>query len=159
MLKISDEIRFWKYVQKTENCWIWIGNKFPNKYGQFSIKSYPVLAHRFSYELAYGEISSPDLFVCHKCDNNPCVNPEHLFLGTQKENIQDMISKGRINRKGNNSHCHILAEEDVISIRKRYNNGNGESVLDIFKDYKHLIATRETIRTICLNLAWKSVYV
>ena len=42
---------------------------------------------------------------------------------------------------------------------KRYNNGNGESVLDIFKDYKHLIATRETIRTICLNLAWKSVYV
>jgi hypothetical protein len=88
-----------------------------------------VKAHRFSYELANGPI--PDgLFVCHKCDNPKCVRPDHLFLGTNQDNVTDMVRKGRhvpnaagINvPRGNNHHWAILTEEQVHEIRKRYAN-------------------------------------
>jgi hypothetical protein len=150
----SVEERFWKYVNKTDYCWIWSGGKYSNGYGSLAINTYPVLAHRFSYELHFGKIN-PNLLVCHKCDNPSCVNPEHLFLGTQKDNLQDMIFKNRLNRKGEKSNNHILSKDDVISIRKRYNEGG--SVTEIFNDYKNLIANRESIRSICKNLSWTNI--
>lgn len=92
---IEDSIaRFWTKVEKTENgCWVFGGKK--GVYGQLRIgKDVIVVAHRFSWELHYGEI--PDgLFVLHHCDNLPCVRPDHLFLGRQKDNIRDMFMKGR----------------------------------------------------------------
>jgi hypothetical protein len=85
--------RFWKKVQKTDSCWVWIGG-LSHSYGWMGINSRHVLAHRISWELHNGPI--PDgLYVCHHCDNPPCVRPDHLFLGTHDDNMNDKISKGR----------------------------------------------------------------
>lgn len=92
-------IRFNKKIKKQENeCWEWIGarNKF-NEYGAIRINNENFSAHRMSYAIANGEIPD-DLCVCHKCDNPPCVNPDHLFLGTQEQNIRDSCQKGRMSR-------------------------------------------------------------
>lgn len=89
--------RFWSKVAFTANpnkCWEWQAGKTKYGYGELMIKNKQVYAHRLSWELTYGEI--PDgLFVCHKCDNPKCVNPNHLFLGTNLDNVRDMVSKGR----------------------------------------------------------------
>lgn len=86
-------ITFFKHIQFTETCWIW-DTQQKHGYGQLRAFGKLYRAHRFSYELHFGPIPE-GLFVCHKCDNPPCVNPDHLFLGTAKDNIQDMIAKGR----------------------------------------------------------------
>ena len=90
--------RFEAKFEKTEGCWEWNGAKIINglPYGLFrKIRKKPMkLAHRCSYEFYIGRIEV-GLCVLHRCDNPGCVNPEHLFLGTQEENIKDMIDKGR----------------------------------------------------------------
>ncbi len=96
--------RFWSKVEMIpfHSCWEWTGdmNKAHGKnYGRFNMKK----AHRISYELTYGKI--PDgLFVLHKCDNPPCVRPEHLFLGTHLDNMRDKVLKGRDHNKSK-THC------------------------------------------------------
>lgn len=90
-----DEIaRFWSAVDRSGDCWLWMKSRGRGGYGRFSVHSGHSPAHRVAYELAKGEI--PDgLLVCHSCDNPPCVNPAHLWLGTQVTNAIDMASKGR----------------------------------------------------------------
>lgn len=97
--RIPAEKRFWKHVNKLskDECWEFIPHK-PGKYGSFSINSKHISAHRFSYELHNGPIPD-ELWVLHKCDNPPCVNPNHLFLGTHQDNVDDMVKKGRNQRK------------------------------------------------------------
>lgn len=87
--------RFFDKVIKTDTCWIFNGALRSNGYGAFKVNKKTVSAHRFSWELHFGKIPE-NLFVCHKCDNRRCVNPEHLFLGTQKDNMRDCVNKGRI---------------------------------------------------------------
>ena len=93
----SLEQRFWKKVSKTDTCWFWTGKKRPNGYGciqEAGKGSKTLSSHRVSYEIHNGKI--PDgLVVMHSCDNPSCVNPEHLSLGTHRENNADMIAKGR----------------------------------------------------------------
>lgn len=84
---------FWSKVNKTSTCWEWSAS-CSNGYGSCSFQGKPWRAHRLSYTLTYGEIPS-GMLVCHKCDNPACVNPEHLFLGSHKDNFQDMVAKGR----------------------------------------------------------------
>lgn len=83
------------YLVRNDGCWIWIKAIKKSGYGQFAFNSkIRMYAHRASYKLLVGGIPK-GLCVLHKCDVRNCVNPEHLFLGTQKENIQDMVKKGR----------------------------------------------------------------
>lgn len=88
------EERFWAAVDKTTACWVWKSRKMSSGYGVFSIGGKKYGAHRVSWNLAHGPIPF-GLFVCHHCDNKLCVRPEHLFLGTQMDNMQDMHRKGR----------------------------------------------------------------
>lgn len=97
--------RFWSQVLKTETCWLWQGNRSSKGYGRFGVGYDRIAAHRFAYQLTYGLIL-PGLFCCHHCDTRLCVRPEHLFLGTQRDNMRDMSSKGR---SGAHAHPETLA--------------------------------------------------
>lgn len=90
------EGRFWNKINKgsDDECWLWTGATTKKGYGQLRVKGRIILSHRIAWELFYSFI--PDgLKVLHTCDNPPCVNPSHLFLGTQLDNMQDMVAKGR----------------------------------------------------------------
>jgi len=90
----TPEEAFWRKTEKTRTCWIWTGAKLPAGYGNFHARGKRVYAHRFSYELHKGPIPE-GLYVIHKCDNPPCVNPKHLRIGTATENMHDMRRKKR----------------------------------------------------------------
>ena len=86
---------FWDNVNMTGNCWLWQGGKTDSGYGIVSASPNPWrTAHRVAWELTNGPIPK-GLFICHHCDNRLCVRPEHLFLGTAKDNLRDAIKKGR----------------------------------------------------------------
>jgi hypothetical protein len=91
--------RFWQSVDKSGECWVWISHTFRDGYGKFKgpgPEHKTFQSHRFVYALEVGEIPK-GMFVCHHCDNPPCVNPKHLFLGTALDNKRDCIAKGRAN--------------------------------------------------------------
>jgi hypothetical protein len=81
-------------LNEPTGCWEWTGHIGMNGYGVLIVKNKRKLAHRASYEEFNGKIAD-GLVICHKCDNPKCINPMHLFAGTQKDNIQDMVRKGR----------------------------------------------------------------
>jgi hypothetical protein len=97
---LTREGLFWNKVNQNgpiildTPCWNWTAFMYNTGYGQFWNGTRIVLAHRYSWELRHGNLPK-NLFVCHKCDNPSCVNPEHLFLGTHQDNMHDMISKNR----------------------------------------------------------------
>jgi hypothetical protein len=95
-------VRFWAKVQKSAGCWTWTANHLPKGYGVIGVGAADQglkLAHRVSWEIHFGPIPA-GLFVCHRCDNPPCVRPDHLFLGTVQDNVDDMVAKGRANYRG-----------------------------------------------------------
>ena len=109
--------KFYKKVHKTDSCWLWTGNINIRGYGVFWFRGKKSnLAHRASYIIHKGEI--PDgLCVCHTCDIRHCVNPDHLWLGTRKDNNQDCVRKGRLNsREGTKNPRSKLTESQVKEI-------------------------------------------
>jgi len=113
--------RLWKKTDRTETCWVWRGGLTQAGYGTISLERKRLLVHRVSYELARGPISD-GLHVLHHCDNPPCLNPDHLFLGTQQDNVADRVSKGRT-AAGERQHLAKLTEDQVREIRRLWQQG------------------------------------
>lgn len=120
---------FWAQVDKSGECWVWTGSRTSFGHGTF----YPrdggpvrINAHRRSWEMHFGAIPE-GLFVLHHCDNPPCVRPDHLFLGTQADNMQDALSKGRYDRtlraRGEQNGQARLTADDVRAIRVELSKG------------------------------------
>jgi len=122
----KDYIRFWSKVNialDSDSCWNWKASINRHGYGQFTQKSKVVKAHRVAWILTYGKI--PDgLHVLHTCDNRACCNPKHLFLGTNKDNVDDREQKGRnkIMRGESNGNSKLTISQ-VEYIRARYAAG------------------------------------
>jgi DNA-binding XRE family transcriptional regulator len=117
------EPRFWGKVIKKDGCWQWSGSKSSDGYGSFSIAHKMYGAHRISWEIHYGQIPQGK-HVLHKCDTPECVNPEHLFLGTHKENMRDMFSKGRRKHaRGIRNGLAKLNDIKVKEIRRLHKTG------------------------------------
>ena len=137
-------------IDKSGDCWIWTGYKDPNGYGRLNIDLKPRLVHRLMMELE-GHQLTPSQYVCHKCDNPSCVNPDHLFVGTAADNSADMAAKGRSCR-GEKQGQSKLTENEVLDIRKRYEGGEVQS--KIAKEYGlHQV----TVSEIVTRKIWKHV--
>lgn len=129
--------RFFSKVEKSDGCWLWLGAKDRNGYGMFSVgsarrpdgtrRNSMVLAHRVAYEIAFGPIPRRGelrcLCVLHNCENPGCVNPKHLFLGTNLDSVRKMDAKGRRRTKALCGADHgnaVLTEDQVREIVRRH---------------------------------------
>jgi hypothetical protein len=124
---LSVEERFWGKVTKTgeDGCWVWQGYLGKEGYGYFKVAGKQIRVNRFSYALAnLDNPLGPGDFVCHSCDNPPCVNPKHLWKGTHTDNMHDMFRKGRRRAAtGERAGRHVLTKEQVEIIRTLYAKG------------------------------------
>jgi hypothetical protein len=147
-------------LDKTDTCWIWKGYRHPFGYGNIRVGGVTKLTHRVSYELHTGPI--PDgLHVLHRCDNPPCCNPDHLYVGTNDDNTRDRITRGR---GATGSRCHPykpvfgemransrLKESDVVYIREQAALGVSSGELaEMFKIHA------ATISCIIRGKKWKA---
>ncbi len=135
---------FWSNVQKSDGCWIWSGNKDGKGYGRVNFADFKSFskAHRLAWFLTNGEIPV-GMLVCHKCDNPSCVNPNHLFLGTIKDNNLDKVAKGRQKgARGERNFGAILNEKQVEAIRFLYASGEFSTyaLSDIFQVSRNCIS-------------------
>jgi len=122
--------------KKTNGCWEWTGFKWGGGYGGLKIMYKNVYAHRYSWELHNNEKIPEGMCVMHICDNPPCVNPEHLKLGTQKDNVYDCIAKGRFSEppygRGEKSGLSKLKEAQVKAIRALGGTMSQAEIADLF---------------------------
>lgn len=139
------EERFFSRFVKLENgCWQWRAHTDKDGYGVLPGDRRNIRAHRFSYERHIGEIPQ-GLIVCHKCDNPGCVNPDHLFVGTAKDNAQDALQKGR-HYAGEKNGRSKLTDNDVLIIQKSTLSGPDLA--------RHFGVNRSTINRIKRGKSW-----
>lgn len=145
----SPSERFWAFVDTSGDCWIWTGTRSGKGYGSFWNGRRMVQAHRFAYSDAY-ETDPGDLMVLHRCDNPSCVNPRHLVVGTNAENMADMVAKGRQARQIGVANPNArLTEQDVRAIR----SSTGTNV-DVGRQFG---VSEATIRQIRAGSKWRHV--
>jgi hypothetical protein len=151
-MRLTDEERFWSKVDKTDGCWEWTGTLNGKGYGQIRINGRYVKAHRYSWILHNGN-SIDGLLVCHKCDNTMCVRPEHLFLGTQSDNMRDCVEKNRFDiRLGEENPVSRLKNVDIPKIRVMLSRGDSLRKIARLFNVHH-----KTIFNISHNIYWRSV--
>ena len=140
------------YPEPTSGCHLWVGVRLPNGYGQFSVAGVRWLAHRYAWGLAR-TVPPADLNVCHRCDTRACVNPGHLFLGTDSDNMQDCVRKGRfVDNSGERCGTAKLTIPQVLEIRMRLSRDESQRL--IATDYG---VTRSAIEAIAIGRTWRSV--
>ena len=140
------EERFWRKVRKTDGCWIWTAATNNKGYGVFETP-FGRLAHRFSWYLAQG--TQPKHYVLHHCDNSLCVRPDHLYDGTQTDNMHDLLRRGRI--AGRVHGRSRLTPDDVRAIRVRCKAG----VNDLAKIAKQYGITPAAVGHIKYGVTWR----
>lgn len=150
-MRATAEERFWRKVSPEPNtgCWLWTRADDGYGYGVFRVDGKTLKAPRFAFRLTHGRDPLPGLYVCHRRDQPACVNPEHLFEGTQKDNIHDAKSKGRTAR-GSRSGGAQLTEEKVREIRKR--SALGETHSQLAQEFNVTIANISAIK---LRRSWR----
>lgn len=171
-LSPDQQRRFWSKVSVTDDCWEWNSTIATNGYGTFTLGRHGVyVAHRVAFALKHGAVSD-HLFVCHTCDNRPCCNPSHLFLGTPRDNAIDMMQKDRQGvpairgrmcvppergtepwKVGSNNPSSKLTEPMVREIRRAY-EGGGASHQMLAEQYN---VGRNTILCVVRRLTWQHV--
>lgn len=154
--------RFWLLVDRTnqDGCWIWLGRQDvcqPNRqlpYGRFARRGGRVSAHRFSYELAKGHIPA-GLVIRHLCDNSLCVNPEHLILGTHRENNLDTVSRGRWRSHGLKGERHGASKITTEVVKRiRHQRECGVSRNKIARELGVCVGT---VRDVDLKITWSHI--
>ncbi len=148
--------RFWQRVEKSEGCWRWTGALNNNGYGLFWVGAkwggYK-LAHRVSWIIHFGPIPIGKV-VCHHCDNPPCPRPDHLFIGTDRDNIDDAIAKGRmIVPHGEKHHAAKLTADIVVEMRQLASEGR-MSQRELARRYD---VDHSTIKRVLNGTGWKHV--
>jgi len=139
-----------KVDKSTDGCWWWTGCTTRTGYGLFPFRGKLSGAHRVAYELSVGPI--PDKkHVCHKCDNRNCMNPDHLFLGTHQDNMDDKCRKQRQVRGHDVSHSKLVAPQ-VAEIRRRYAKGGVTQALG-----REFGVTQVTVGDIVRNETWSTI--
>ncbi len=158
LLREGDKVKFWSKVMviAVDDCWIWSGSMNSQGYGQMKVGEHYVRAHRLSWMIHHGAIPEGKM-VCHHCDVPMCVNPKHLFIGTSKDNMQDMARKGR------NRHPTYYGEEhprskltitNVRDIRARLQNYSWGLYRALGREYG---VDKETIRNIDRGINWRTI--
>lgn len=152
--------RFWAKVdiRSADECWEWQGPISSCGYGNFSVggklspdyRQWP--AHRYAWTITYGAVPA-ELNVCHKCDNRRCVNPNHLFLGTDVDNMNDKVAKGR-QAKGDSSGLSKLLERDIATVIEMYNGGMLQREIG-----ENFGVSQAVVSSVIRGHTWKHVHV
>ena len=163
---------FLSYIDRTGGesaCWPWTKYCSLQGYGKVKIGDKHYRAHRLTWEIYHGPI--PDhMLICHHCDNPPCCNPSHLFIGTAMDNVSDMFSKGRKHRRpfkspspfavgnhgvflGESNGNHKLTKQQVIRIRELFSQKN-KTYLELGKEFSTHVTN---IKCIVLGKTWRSI--
>lgn len=154
-------LNFWDKKQIDSNgCWIWTGCKDKDGYGVAWYNKRKTPAHRAAYMIYHKITLDKETFVCHKCDNPPCINPAHLFAGSHKDNMQDKLKKGHhksafigLSWPGSKNGNSSLTEEQVREIRAKYTGKRGQRN-DLAVEYK---VSPRTIEFVVKRKTWRHI--
>lgn len=142
--------RFWDRVDRAGDCWVWTGSTNKNGYGWFWWNGKNQRSHRVAWELTHGPIES-DVKVLHTCDNPTCVNPDHLYPGTDADNMRDKVERGR-QTKGEDVNTAKLTRGDVVELREAYASGISMVVL-----CERFAVSKSQVCRIVRGQSWKHV--
>lgn len=148
-------LRFWKRVKvrSKDECWEWIGRVDKHGYGRIEREGTDVLASRIAMEIKLGRSLTSKECSLHSCDNPACVNPKHLWLGSQGDNMKDMVKKGRSSRlPGESNGKSRFKTQEILRMRKLFDSG--KRIIEIAREYK---TAQPVINRIVHRKRWKHI--